>query len=129
MTRFGSTYRESLDFLMAYSAYAKCLVEGKSNRGECGVLAMGEIFGCTVVLDDETPRLLAEEKGMKVVSTVQLLVDAVREKQLTLESVEALADDLLATKYYLPFESGGFRKYVLENGLLGYDWIPPEAAW
>jgi hypothetical protein len=48
------------------------------------------------------------------------LCEAIRAKQLTTVMVEALADDLLEGKYYLPFGRGGFRSHVLENGLL--DW-------
>lgn len=116
---------EGLDYLAAYAAYENLLVEGRANRGECGVLAMGETFGCTVVLDDETPRLLAEKEGLTVVSTVQLLVNAVRERRLPFAAVEALADDLLATEYYLPFKPGEFRAHVLENGLIDYELLEP----
>ncbi|MEU8050987.1 hypothetical protein [Micromonospora haikouensis] len=35
--------------------------------------------------------------------------------------VESLVDDLLESKYFLPFGPGGFRRHVLENGLLDYD--------
>ena len=108
-------------FLRAFADFERRLVEGKRNLGECGVLAMGEVFGCTVVLDDETPRQLAQDEGLKVMSTVQLLADAVRGKHLSLEAAESVADDLLTTKYYLPFGPGGFRQHLLENGLIDYE--------
>jgi predicted nucleic acid-binding protein len=84
------------------------------------LLAMGELYKCEVVIDDATPRAIAEEKGIQVAATVPLLCDAVRAKKLTLGMVEALADNLLEGDYFLPFSSGGFRRHVLENGLLDY---------
>lgn len=32
--------------------------------------------------------------------------------------VEALADDLISGEYHLPFGSGGFRTWALEQGLI-----------
>jgi hypothetical protein len=54
-----------------------------------------------------------------------LLCSAIREKRLTLGMAEALADSLLEGAYHLPFGTGGFRRHVLENGLLDYDDIGP----
>lgn len=82
---------------------------------------MGQIYKCEVVLDDAEPRTIAEEKGIRVTATVPLLCEAIRTKQLTTVMVEALADDLLKGKYYLPFGQGGFRRHVFENGLLDWD--------
>lgn len=73
------------------------------------------------MIDDATPRMIAEEKGIRVTATVPLLCEAIRAKQLTTVMVEALADSLLESEYYLPFGPGGFRRHVLENGLLDYD--------
>jgi predicted nucleic acid-binding protein len=109
------------DFSEAFAYYANRLVVGDKNLGECGVLAMGQIYKCEVVIDDATPRVIAKEKGIRVTATVPLLCDAIRAKQLTTVMVEALADNLLESEYYLPFGPGGFRQHVLENGLLDYD--------
>jgi predicted nucleic acid-binding protein len=84
---------------------------------------MGQIFKCEVVLDDAEPRAIAEEKGIRVTATVPLLCEAIRAKQLTTVMVEALADDLIESKYYLPFGRCGFRSHVLEKGLLDWDEI------
>lgn len=111
----------SPDFLEAFAHYADRLVAEGKNLGECGVLAMGQIYGCEVVIDDATPRHIAEERGIRVTATVPLLCGAIRAKKLTTVMVEELADNLLESKYYLPFGSGGFRQHVLENGLLDYD--------
>ncbi|MFT3942853.1 MAG: nucleotide-binding protein [Ancrocorticia sp.] len=110
-----------LTYLNALATYENRLAVGRTNLGECGVLAMGETFGCTIIVDDAAAREIAEEKGLHVKNTVQLLCDGVRAKQLTLASVEAVADDLIASEYFLPFGPGGFRRHVLENGLLDYD--------
>jgi predicted nucleic acid-binding protein len=111
----------NLDYLNAFARYENRLVVGQKNRGECGVLALGELSKCEIVLDDATPRRIAEEMGIQVTATVPLLCQAVRTKKLTLEMVEALLDDLLENAYFLPFASGEFRRYALENGLLDYD--------
>src|SRR5690349_15197180 len=105
----------------AFAHYADRLVVGDKNLGECGVLAMGQIYKCEVVIDDATPRMIAEEKGIRVTATVPLLCEAIRAQKLATVMVEALADNLLEGEYYLPFGPGGFRRHVLENGLLDYD--------
>ncbi len=104
-----------------FADYARRLVAGGKNEGECGVLAMGATFGSEMVIDDSTPREIAEAEGLRVTATVPILCDAIRAKQLTLPMVEHVADELLANEYYLPFGPGGFRRHVLENGLLDYD--------
>ncbi|MEU1550873.1 hypothetical protein [Nocardia sp. NPDC005745] len=111
------------DFGEAFAHYVDRLVSEGKNLGECGVLAMGQIYKCEVVIDDAIPRQIAEEKGLRVTATVPLLCEAIRAKQLTMVMVEELADNLLEGEYYLPFGPGGFRRHVLENGLLDYDEI------
>jgi hypothetical protein len=46
------------DFSEAFAYYANRLVVGDKNLGECGVLAMGQIYKCEVVIDDATPKQL-----------------------------------------------------------------------
>ncbi|MEW2545928.1 hypothetical protein AB0910_09160 [Streptomyces sp. NPDC047002] len=110
----------SFEYVEAFSRYRDRLVAGGKNVGECGVLAMGEVYGCEIVVDDATPRRIAEESGLKVTATVPVLCEAVRAKKLTIAMVEELADHLLQGEYFLPFGPGGFRRHVLENGLLDY---------
>ncbi|MGV0581391.1 hypothetical protein ABQE57_22255 [Mycolicibacterium elephantis] len=111
------------EYLQAFSSYADRLVSGTKNLGECGVLAMGEIHGYEVVIDDAIPFRIAEEKGIRVTATVPLLCRGIAAGRLTTVMVEALADSLLEGEYYLPFEKGGFRSHVLEHGLLDWDQI------
>lgn len=118
ITVFRSTDTE---YQRSYALFFDRLVAGGKNVGECGVLAMGAVYGCDIVIDDSTPRTIAEEFGLNVTATVRVLCDAIRAKQLTTVMVESLADDLLSGDYYLPFVAGGFRNHVLENGLLDWD--------
>jgi predicted nucleic acid-binding protein len=114
-------YRSSNpDYVAAFAHYHDRLVANGKNLGECGVLAMGKVYKCEVVIDDATPRRIAQEKGIRVLATVPLLCAAIREKKLTTVMVEELADTLLQSDYFLPFGPGGFRQHVLENGLLDY---------
>jgi predicted nucleic acid-binding protein len=117
-----NVYRStSIDFVEAFARFADRLVVDGKNLGECGVLAMGQLYKCEVVIDDGVPRQIAREKGIRSTATVPLLCDAVRTKKLTMVMVEELADNLLEGEYYLPFGPGGFRRHVLENGLLDYE--------
>jgi predicted nucleic acid-binding protein len=110
-------------YLAAFARYETRLVADGQNLGECGVLALGSTRGYELVLDDATPRRIAENERLKVTATLPLLCEAIRAKQLTVPLVEALADDLIIGTYYLPFQPGGFRQWALENGLLEYDEI------
>ncbi len=118
ITVYSST---DLAFLRAFADYENLLVVGGKNLGECGVLAMGKTYGCRVVIDDRVPREIAKADGLDVTATVPLLCEAIRHKQLTTLMVESLCDDLLEGVYHLPFSKGGFRRHVIDNGLLDYD--------
>lgn len=107
-----------LEFTVVFAEFERQIAVGQKNIGECGVLTLGKVRGLEMVIDDAVPRKLAEERGLRVLGTVRLLCDAVNVGQLTLAMVEALADDLLANKYRLPFKPGGFRRFALEEGLL-----------
>jgi len=51
---------DDLTFVAAFGRYEERLVVGDANRGECGVLALGEVRGCEVVLDDAVPEREAD---------------------------------------------------------------------
>lgn len=55
---------------------------------------------------------------MKVRRTLGLLCDAVRQGLLTRETISAVADDLVRSKYRVPFEPGAFIRWAEEKGLL-----------
>lgn len=68
---------------------------------------------------DTGPLLIARERGLDITGTLGLLCTAIRPGQLTVPMVEQLADDLLSGTYFLPFGSGGFRRWAEDQGLLG----------
>jgi len=115
------------DYLETFAGYRDRLVVGSKNRGECGVLAIGKLYGCEVVIDDATASTIAEEHSIKLTATVPLLCDAIRAKKLTTIMVEDLVDSLLEGEYFLPFGRGGFRQHVITNGLLDYEELGPSA--
>ena len=101
----------------AYSRYRSMLVSGNRNLGEAAVLAVAETLPATAVLDDAAGRRAAKEQNISIRPTLALLCDAIREGLLTLPLVSALADDLLASQYRLPFEPGGFERWAAENNM------------
>lgn len=105
--------------LTAYAHYAKRLVgsDGR-NTGECGVLALAETTAdALAIVDDRVACKTAELRGVKVRRTLALLCEAIRQELLTVSLVSALADDLLASSYRLPFEPGGFARWAAGEGL------------
>ncbi|MDN3478300.1 nucleotide-binding protein [Curtobacterium sp. APC 4022] len=113
---------DDLDFTAVFADYEERLVPlgTKDNFGECGVLALGKARGFEVVLDDGTPRGIAEAEKIRVTATLPLLCEGIRAGQLTVPMVEHLADELIAGDYYLPFGPGEFRRWALEEGLIEY---------
>lgn len=109
-----------LEFLTEFSRYEAQLVVDRTNRGECGVLALGKCRGHEVVLDDQIARTIAKVDGVRVTATLPLLCRAIRAELLTVPMVEKVADDLLSGYYYLPFRPGEFRRWALEEGYLDY---------
>lgn len=109
---------DDIEFVAAFARYQAQLVEGDANRGECGVLALCRVRGFEAVIDDGVARGIAEDEGIRVVATLNLLCRAVRGGQLTVPLVEKIADDLLVGEYRLPFEPGAFRRWAAEEGLL-----------
>lgn len=72
-------YRSTdLEYGESFARFADRLVAGGKNVGECGVLAMGQVHKCEVVIDDATPRKIAQEAGLRVTATVPLLCEAIR---------------------------------------------------
>jgi predicted nucleic acid-binding protein len=112
------------DELAQFAHFASLLVKDDRNVGEAGVLALAKTLSGTAVVDDRAARKAAKDHGITLRPTLALLCEAVRFELLTVKLVSALADDLLATEYRLPFQPGGFEKWANENGLfdLGGDW-------
>jgi len=106
------------DELIAFATFSELLVRGDRNRGEAAVLALASTLPGVAVVDDRAGRRAAECHGVALQPTLSLLCEAVRGELLTVKLVSALADDLLAGEYHLPFTTGGFEKWAGENGLL-----------
>jgi predicted nucleic acid-binding protein len=94
------------------------LVKDDRNRGEAGVLALASTMSAVAVVDDGAARKAAADKGIELRPTLALLCEAIQLELLTVKLVAALADDLLATQYRLPFPPGGFETWANENGLV-----------
>lgn len=112
------TSPEQLD---AFSFYVRRLLrpDGR-NLGECGVLALAETTPNSVaVVDDRRANKAARGRPVTVRRTLGLLCEAIQQEQLTVAMVSAVADDLLAAEYRLPFEPGGFAQWAADEGGLG----------
>ncbi|WP_020573956.1 hypothetical protein [Actinopolymorpha alba] len=105
--------------LTAFAYYTQRLVGPNGrNVGECGVLALAETLPSTVaVVDDRVAGKAAAGRGVHVRRTLGLLCDAIRKNLLTVPLVSAVADDLLANDYRLPFQPGGFAQWAEHEGL------------
>lgn len=104
--------------LAAFGKYSARLVSRGRNVGEAAVLALAETMPGVAVVDDGPGRRAAEDNGVGLRPTLALLCEAIRGELLTVALVSALADDLLASAYRLPFASGGFARWAEENGLV-----------
>ncbi len=83
------------------------------------MLAPAEAHHRTAVIDDQEACKAARRTGsVKVRRTLGLLCDAVRQGLLTRETISAVADDLVRSKYRVPFEPGAFIRWAEEKGLL-----------
>lgn len=107
------------DQLSAFVRYERQLVgpDGR-NVGECGVLALAECLPDAVAVVDDRVAVEAAKHRVTVRRTLGLLCDAIRAGLLTVPLVSALADDLLASQYRLPFPSGGFAEWCTSQGLV-----------
>ncbi len=105
--------------ILAYARYAKILVTGQRNVGEASVLTLADSMPAIAVIDDTAGRKAAKKAGVECRPTLRLLCDAIDKGLLTLPLVSALADDLLAIEYRLPFKPGEFERWATEQGILG----------
>lgn len=106
------------DEIAAFAKFSSLLVRGRRNRGEAGVLALASTTGGVAVIDDGAGRRAAKDYGISLRPTLALCCDAIHAGLLTVPLVSALADDLLANEYRLPFGPGGFAAWVNECGLM-----------
>lgn len=113
-------HRELIDNteLAAFAKFSSLLVRGSRNIGEAGVLALAETLGAIAVVDDGAARRAADDHHVQKKPTLALLCDAIRAGLLTVDLVSALADDLLATDYRLPFKPGQFEQWARDVGMI-----------
>jgi predicted nucleic acid-binding protein len=104
------------DEIAAFAEFSALLVKDAHNRGEAGVLALASTIGGVAVIDDGAARKAAEDRGIPLRPTLALLCEAIRGGLLTVSLVSALADDLLAGDYRLPFRPGGFERWARDEG-------------
>jgi predicted nucleic acid-binding protein len=103
----------------AFATFSARLVKGERNRGEAAVLALARVTQGVAVIDDAAGRKAAEDHEIALRPTLALLCDAIRSGLLTVPLVAAVADDLLAGDYRLPFGQGSFERWAKEHGQLG----------
>lgn len=103
--------------LRQFAKFSERLVAGGRNVGEAAVLALASTMDALAVVDDAAARKAADRHGVRLKPTLALLCDAIHADLLTIELVSALADDLIATKYRLPFRPGGFEAWAREEGI------------
>lgn len=103
--------------LAQFAEFASLLVKDDRNVGEAGVLALAKTLSATAVVDDRAARKAAQDHSVALRPTLALLCEAIRLELLTVKLVSALADDLLATEYRLPFTAGGFERWANDNEL------------
>ena len=103
--------------LELFGEFSELLVKGDRNVGEAGVLALAKAVAGTAVIDDSAGRKAASTHHVDLRPTLALLCDAIRAELLTVKLVSALADDLLATEYRLPFKRGRFEQWANDKDL------------
>lgn len=99
----------------AFARFARRLVSGSRNIGECGVLALAETIPAQAVIDDNVAYKAAQNAGVECTRTLALLCAAIREGLLTIEYVNHLIDELISTNYRLPFGPGEFAQWATDN--------------
>jgi predicted nucleic acid-binding protein len=101
--------------IVQFAGFSALLVKGDRNVGEAGVLTLAKTLPGTAVIDDRAARRAAQSSSVELRGTLGLLCEAIYADLLTVKLVGALADDLLATEYRLPFKRGGFEAWAAEN--------------
>lgn len=115
LTRCSLTSPEELG---AFAVFSSLLVAKDRNWGEAGVLAYAKAHGGTAIIDDGPARNAARKHGIRCRGTLGLVCDAVNQNHITIAMASALADDLLASEYRLPFKPGEFVDWAKDNGLI-----------
>lgn len=106
------------DQIKQFANFSELLVTGDRHVGEAAVLALAATEDATAVVDDAAARKAAQTHGIRYKPTLSLIFDAISGGMLTLTVASDLADDLIESEYRLPFERGGFERWLKDNHLL-----------
>lgn len=107
-----------LTYVKAFAYFENRLVANGRNVGECGVLALGQTRGYELIIDDRAARNQANLNNLTCHGTLALLSEAIRMEKISVDMVSDLADDLIISKYHLPFKKGKFAQWAETEGLI-----------
>jgi len=107
---------DDVEFIVTQARYTQRLATGRTNLGECGVLALAEVRKHVAIIDDRVARNIGEEYGVQIKGTLALMCEGIQQGMLTVPLVSKIADDLLATEYRLPVRPGQFASWAAEQG-------------
>ncbi|SFN97381.1 hypothetical protein [Actinomadura madurae] len=108
----------ALPFLALFSEYHGRLGGGMRNIGEATTLAYAEFHGITAMVDDRAGRRQGRERGVKLLSTLELLCAGIRDKALEVADAATVIDLLSDHEAYLPCDGSGFLAWARCEGLL-----------
>ena len=106
------------DELVSYASFAERLVEDGRNQGEAEVLALAATLPGIAVVDDGDARTVAQKARVQLKPTLALLFDAIRADIISEQELDEIADDLIASKYRLPFSAGEAIAWGRTRGML-----------
>jgi predicted nucleic acid-binding protein len=99
-----------------YAKFTRILGRNGRNQGEAGVMALAASTAGVAVIDDRVARNVARDARIPCRGSLALLNEGIQAGLLTVPLVSAVADDLLAREYRLPFKPGGFEKWAADQG-------------
>ncbi|MEU5992518.1 hypothetical protein ABZ806_26415 [Spirillospora sp. NPDC047418] len=108
----------ALTYLGLFSEYHGRLGGGMRNIGEATTLAYAEFHSIAAMVDDRAGRRKGEERGVKVIGTLELLCVGVRDKIIDADDAIAVVDLLSDHEAYLPCDGSGFFAWARCEGLL-----------
>ncbi|MDY0061378.1 MAG: hypothetical protein RBU45_16335 [Myxococcota bacterium] len=109
---------DGLPELIVFSDLRRRFGHGKRDIGEASVLAWAEVHGAVAVLDDQTGRIVAQERRIAYRGTLGILALAIRNGRTTLPEAAVTVDLLRAAGARLPCDGEGFVVWCGEHGLL-----------
>lgn len=86
---------DGLEVLYAFSAYMRRLGNDERNAGEASVLAWAEVNGGTAFVDEQAACNVARARGLSVRRTLNLIINAYRDKRMSAERAQQLVDRLV----------------------------------